>query len=170
MATSSIFLDALRTIRAPLGQFANDGQSLVLLMKSIFGARLVLFAGLVLVPRAIAGNASFGATVLAGADIWCARAQDEDWSRIRFRVYLGSDCGADASSDPAGPVAAFGLTQLDRIVFGAWRAFIACAAFVNLPRLASWSKTPAPPRSILCDVPALKLGVPRMCCQSLLKR
>lgn len=80
VTTSSILLNALRAIRTALSQFPNDGQSLVLLIKPIFGAHLVLFAGFVLVPRAIAGNASFGATVLAGADIWCAWAQDEGWS------------------------------------------------------------------------------------------
>ena len=74
VTTSSVLLNVLRAIRAPLGLLLNGGQALVLFLKTIFDAELVLGAGFVLVPRAIAGDARFGATVLAGADIWCVRA------------------------------------------------------------------------------------------------
>ena len=77
VTTSSVLLDALRATRAPLGLTLNGSQTLVLLLNSIFDSELVLRAGFVLVPWAIAGNARFGATVLAGADIWCAWTQDE---------------------------------------------------------------------------------------------
>ena len=131
VTTSSVLLDALRATRAPLGLTLNGSQTLVLLLNSIFDSELVLRAGFVLVPRAVAGDASFGATVLAGANIWCARTQGKRWSLWRF-VFLCFDGGADASSDPAGPGGTFGFTQLDRIFFRAGRAFVACAAFVDL--------------------------------------
>jgi hypothetical protein len=169
VTTSSVLLNVLRAIRAPLGLFLNGGQTFVLFLKSIFGAELVLLAGFVLVPRAIAGDASFGATVLAGADIWCAWTQDEGWSCGRCRGLLCVNCGADAPSDPAGPGGTLGFTQLDQIFFRAWKFLVTCTAFVNLPRHASWGETPAPPRDILCDVPALELDVPRTFCQWLVK-
>ena len=167
VTTSSVLLDALRAIRAPLGLLLNGSQTLVLFLNSVFDAKLVLSAGFVFVPRAIARDARFGATVIAGADIWCTRTQDEGWSRVRRLILLCFDCGADASSDPAGPGGTFGLIQLDRIFFGAWRTFVICAAFVNLPRLTSRSETPAPSRSVFYNVPALKLNVPVTCCQYL---
>ena len=170
VTTSSVLLDALRAIRAPLGLFLNGSQTLVLFLNSIFDADLIFGTGFVLVPWAIAGNASFGATVLAGADIRCAWTQDKGWSRIRLLILLCFDCGADASSDPAGPGGTFGLTQLDRIVFGACRAFVTCAALVNLSRLTLRSKTPAPSGGILGNVPALKVNVPVICCQYIGKR
>jgi hypothetical protein len=71
VTTSSILLDALGAVRAPLRLVPNGSQTQVLFFKPIFDAQLVLGAGFVFVPRAIAGNAGFGATVLAGADIWC---------------------------------------------------------------------------------------------------
>jgi len=74
VTTSSVLLNVLRAMRAPLGLFLNGGKALVLFLKPIFDAELVLGAGFVLVPRAIARDARFGAAVLAGADIWCARA------------------------------------------------------------------------------------------------
>jgi hypothetical protein len=74
VTTSSVLFNVLRAIRAPLGLFLNGGQTLVLFLEPIFDAELVLGAGFVLVPRAIAGHARFGAAVLAGTDIWCARA------------------------------------------------------------------------------------------------
>jgi hypothetical protein len=74
VTTSSVLLNVLRAVRAPLGLFLNGGQALVLFLEPIFDAELVLGAGFVLVPRAIARDARFGAAVLAGADIWCARA------------------------------------------------------------------------------------------------
>lgn len=137
VTTSSVLLDVLRAIRASLGLSLNGSQTLVLFLNPIFDAGLVLRAGFVLVPRAIAGNACPGATLLAGADIWCAWTQDKCWSRIRRFIFLCFDCGADASSDPAGPGGTFGLIQLDRTFFRAWRTFVTCAAFVNLPRLTS---------------------------------
>lgn len=79
VTTSSVLLNVLRAVRAPLGLFLNGGQTLVLFLKPISGAELVRLAGFVLVPRAVAGNASLGAAVLAGADIWCAWTQDEGW-------------------------------------------------------------------------------------------
>lgn len=137
VTTSSVLLDVLRAIRASLGLSLNGSQTLVLFLNPIFDAGLVLRAGFVLVPRAIAGNACPGATLLAGADIWCAWTQDKCWSRIWRFIFLCFDCGADASSDPAGPGRTFGLIQLDRTFFRAWRTFVTCAAFVNLPRLTS---------------------------------
>lgn len=103
VTTPSILLDALRALWTLLGLFLNGSEALVLLLKSIFDAGLVLFAGFVLVPWAIAGNASFGAAVLAGADIRCARSFS--W-RL---VFVSSNCGADAFSDPAGPGGTFGV-------------------------------------------------------------
>jgi hypothetical protein len=167
VTTSSVLLNVLRAVRAPLGLLLNGGQTLVLFLKPIFGAELVLLAGLVLVPRAIAGNASFGAAVFAGADIWCAWAQDEGWSCGCCRRFWCFDCVADASPDPAGPGGTFGFTQLNRIFFGAWKAFVACAAYVDLARLASWGKTPAPTRGVFSNVLSLELDIPGTRCQSL---
>lgn len=72
VTTPSILLNALRALWTLLGLLLNGSETLILLLKTIFDAGLVLFAGFVLVPWAIARNASFGAAVLAGADIWCA--------------------------------------------------------------------------------------------------
>ena len=101
VTTSSVLLNALRAIRAPLSLFPNEGQSQVFFLEPTFDAHLVLFTGFVFVPRAIAGDASFGATVLAGANIRCARTQDEGWSRARRLVFLCFDCGAETPPDPA---------------------------------------------------------------------
>jgi hypothetical protein len=57
VAASSVLLDALRAARAPLGLPLNRSKTLVLFLDMIFDAELVLGAGFVLVPRAIAGNA-----------------------------------------------------------------------------------------------------------------
>jgi len=73
VTTSSILLDAFRAIRTLLGLLLNDSQTFVLFFEPIFDTRLVRFAAFVLVPRAVARNAGFGATILASANIWCAR-------------------------------------------------------------------------------------------------
>jgi len=164
VATSSILLNALRTIRTLLGLLLNDGKTLVLFLESIFDACLVLFARLVFVPWAIARNARFSATLLTSADIRGARTKDQGWSCGRRRVFLCFDCGADASSDPASPGGSLGIAQFDRILSGAGDALVACGAYVNLAGLTSWSKTPAPTWSVLSDVLALKLYIPERCC------
>jgi hypothetical protein len=51
--------------------------------------------------------------------------------------------------------------------FGAWKAFVACAAYVDLTRLASWGKTPAPTRGVFSNVLSLELDIPGTRCQSL---
>jgi hypothetical protein len=66
VATPSGFLDALGALWTILCLLLNESKASVLFFKPILDAHLILLAGFVFVPWAVASDAGFGATVVAG--------------------------------------------------------------------------------------------------------
>jgi hypothetical protein len=66
VATPSVLLDALGALWAILCLLLNESKTSVLFLKAILDAHLILLAGLIFMPWAVARDAGFGATVVAG--------------------------------------------------------------------------------------------------------
>lgn len=99
--TAAVFLDALGALRTLLCDFLDRSEACVFLFDLILDARLILFAGFVLVPWAVAGDAGSVATVCADEDVGLESRWRDCLGFSRVSGFLRTACGTDAIHDPA---------------------------------------------------------------------
>jgi hypothetical protein len=66
VATTSVLLDALGALWTVLCLLLDESKTSVLFLKPILDAHLILLAGFVFMPWAVAMDAGFGVAVVAG--------------------------------------------------------------------------------------------------------
>ena len=172
MFASAVLQDVLGTARALFCLLLDGRERCIFLFDPGFGVGsfLVGFAGFILVPRAVAWDAGFAAAFVACKDVWTGRSRVVFeallslphlpqllrllWRKIihyPLRDILGQDAKRTTmSAGPLESIRAFSIAIL--ALHLAWD--------VDLSVLASGSKTPAPPRSILSSVNSLQLNIP----------
>jgi hypothetical protein len=185
---SAVLQDVLGTARALLCLLLDGRERCVFLFDPGFGVGsfLVGFASFILVPRAVAWDAGFAAAFVACKDVWTGRSRVA-WevllSLILLPVFLLPQLPQTLRHSSYSPKvirrkiiryplrdilrpAAIERTTISAGLLESIRTFsIAILALhlawdVDLSVLASGSKTPAPPRSILSSVNSLQLNIP----------